>query len=454
MTKTRRQVQQRRRRRITYGLLLFIILFASAFFLKNSIFAALESSPLSSLGETKAPDPKLYGIAKDKNIVVFQVEAFQNLCIGRSLFGHEITPNLNKLIKEGYYFKNGISQIAAGNTSDAEFMLNTSIYPTLGKSPFKDFTDKDYVSLPKILKENGYYTATFHTNDASFWNRENMYPALGFDKFYDKKFFGTDEFHFFGSSDHILYQKSLDELKKYKATGKPFYVNFITLSSHAFFRNKPFMDPIEFEGDYNKAIVGRYLAAINYTDRQLGLFMDALKAEGLYDDSLILIYGDHFALTDKNMEEEFAQENKEMIETLLGRPYDELDYLNIPVIFKLPLNDTDKTSSGIPPQTFDMPAGQLDFMPTILNLAGIKNTNGTMYGHDLFNTKTNTLGLRFYMPDGSLINENGLFAFDKYHISLDHIKDTAKAPDSAIETVKSTMMDSDNYLLGLPSREK
>ena len=452
MGKSRKQ-QMRKRRRITVTVLLLILLSVLAILIKAVIlpaFTNLSNSGFPNLSNEK--NPKMFGIAKNKNIIVFQVEAFQNLCIGRSLFGQEITPNLNKLIKENYYFKNGISQIAEGNTSDAEFMLNTSIYPTLGKSPFKEYTNKDYTSLPKLLKENGYYTATFHTNEASFWNRENMYPALGFDKFYDRNFFGTDEFHFFGSSDHILYTKAIEELKKFKDTRKPFYANFITLSSHAFFRNKPFMNVIEFGGNYDKAIVGRYLAAINYTDRQLGLFMDTLKKEGLYDNSIILIYGDHFALTEANMKEEYSAENKKMIETLLGRSYDSLDYLNIPVILKLPQSNGNEKQALIPPQTFEMPAGQIDFMPTILNLAGIKNIKGTMFGQDLFNTEKNSLGVRFYMPYGTIINEQGLFSYGEYHIGFDHVKNGETAPAEEIEKMKALLSKSDSYLLGLPNR--
>lgn len=453
MTKSRKQ-KMRQRRRITFSVLLLLVLALLAIVVKTIILPNFANNGSSSTpGIPAEKNPKMYGIAKDKNIIVFQVEAFQNLCIGRSLFGQEITPNLNKLIKENYYFKNGVSQIAEGNTSDAEFMLNTSIYPTLGKSPFKEYTNKDYISLPKILKESGYYTATFHTNKASFWNRENMYPALGFDKFYDQKFFGTDEFHFFGSSDHILYTKSIEELKKFRDTGKPFYANFITLSSHAFFRNKPFMNVIEFGGNYDKAIVGRYLASINYTDRQLGFFMEALKKEGLYDNSIILIYGDHFALTEANMKEEYTAENKKMIETLLGRPYDDLDYLNIPVILKLPLQAATEKTTGIAPQTFDMPAGQIDFMPTLLNLVGIKNAKGTMFGHDLFNTEKNSLGVRFYMPYGTIINGQGLYSYEKYHIGFDHKKNNEAASATDIDGIKAVLSASDKYLLGLPTRK-
>ena len=446
-------MKKKRRRSIALSVLLILIVSFSTYFLNSPSTATLIPKAIQKPNLLSIKKPTLNGVAKNKNIIAFQVEAFQNLCIGRSLFGHEITPNLNKLIKESYYFKNGISQVGFGNTSDAEFMLNTSIYPQSNKSPFKDFTNKNYVSLPKILKDNGYYTATFHTNDGSFWNRKNMYPILGFDKYYEKKSFPDEEKHYYGSSDRILFDKGINELKNFRDKGKPFYVNFVTLSSHAYFVNKPFMKSIKFGANYDKAIVGKYLAAINYTDRQLGLFIDALKAENLYDNSLILIYGDHFALTKDNMSKEYAVENKKMIETLLGRPYDKLDFLNIPIIIKLPVKSQDVSSLDIAPQTLEMVAGQIDFMPTILNLAGIKNTKGTMYGKDLFNTKSNSLGVRYYMPKGTIINKDGLYS-GKYHISWNHIIDSKKATEAEVSKIRDLLKKSDAYLLQLPRHTK
>ncbi len=427
--------------------LVFLLFSTSLSFLFLSKTSAI-GMPTNNKPMTSPSLPNYYAEATGKNVIVIQMEAFQNFPIQKSLMGHTLTPNLNNLINDSIYFKNGISQIASGNTSDAEFILNTSIYPPTSKAPFLNSTDKPYIALPTILKKQGYYSATFHTNTADFWNRKNMYPSLGFDTFYDKTFFGTDETIFYGASDKILYEKTLEELKNYKKIGKNFYVNLVTISSHAFFRNKEWMKPISFGGNYDKAIVGRYLAAVEYTDRQLGSFLDKLKKSGLYDNSLIVIYGDHFGLTYNNMEAEYKNENNYLIEKVLGRPYDNLDYINIPIIFKLPSSITKN-------RTFisELPAGQMDIMPTILNLLGVKDTDGKFFGNDLLNIENNLLGLRFYMPTGSLIDSNGLYIAGSGLVTFDHkILKGSKPSEDSNKKLKDLLYSSDLYLNNLPKK--
>ena len=113
--------------------------------------------------------------AKGKNLIIVQVEALQQFVIDKTVMGQEITPNLNKLIKSSAYFNNYFYQIAAGGTSDAEFMSNNSLYPAPSGAAFFFYANNNYLSLPKALVKNGYETAALNGYYETFWNRNIMY---------------------------------------------------------------------------------------------------------------------------------------------------------------------------------------------------------------------------------------------------------------------------------------
>ncbi len=202
-----------------------------------------------------------YGIAQDKNILVVQLEAVQSFPIGLKIDGTEVTPIMNALTEESIYFNNFYQQVALGNTSDAEFLLNTSIYPMSNVAMSREFGNRDIYSLPKILSAFGYESVTFHTNDVKFWNRHRMYNALGFARFYDRKFFGDEEIITFGPSDEVLYRKSLPELLKINEEGKKFYANLIAMSSH-----HPFLIP-DSKNEYSVAMKSQFRTSGNHLSR-------------------------------------------------------------------------------------------------------------------------------------------------------------------------------------------
>ena len=167
--------------------------------------------------------PQYWDAAAGKNVIILQLEAFQNFLIGLNIDGLEITPNMNKLAKENFYFPHFFQQVGQGNTSDAEFVVNTSFYIPPRGAAAVIYADKALPSLPKLMSQKGYYTATFHTNSVDFWNRKELYKALGFDRYYDKEFYGQEDTVFFGPSDEQLYKQTSAELEKLSQSGKPTY---------------------------------------------------------------------------------------------------------------------------------------------------------------------------------------------------------------------------------------
>jgi lipoteichoic acid synthase len=341
--------------------------------------------------------PLYWGKAHGKNVIILQLEATQNFLLNAKIDGKEVTPVMNQLIKEHFYFPHFYQQVGQGNTSDAEFVVNTSFYIPQHGAAAQDYGNLALPSLPKVLKENGYQTATFHTNDVQFWNRKELYKALGFDHYYDAEFFGNEDMVFFGPSDEVLYDKTADELLKMSQTGKPFYSQIISMSSHHPFDIPERKIRFQLPKRYQDTLVGDYIQAQNYTDYSLGLFIDKLKKNGLWDNSILIIYGDHLGLPIYSL----SDHEKDLMNEIYERKYQFSEMLNIPLLIVAP----GLTEAKEMLQT----GGQVDIFPTVANLLGISLQGHIHFGQDLLNSKDNLLPERYYLPSGSFVNNKGIF---------------------------------------------
>ena len=330
-----------------------------------------------------------FGIAKSRNLIVIQIESFMNFLINAKYEGQELTPNLNKLIKDHtIYFDNYYQEVSAGNTSDSEFATNNSIYGTINSYTYSIYEDNYFNGLPWLLKAEGYNTNVFHAYNKDFWNREAAYPALGFDKFYSKKYFVNKEKIGMGLSDEEMFKQSLDIMEKQK---QPFYDFFITLSNHY-----PYIMPydkfdIKLKKHDDNTTFGYYLNSAHYTDYCIGKFIEDLKERGLYDNSIIAMYGDHTGLTKADLI------IKRSMDRYLGKEYDYDVMLNIPLLIHIPNTKEDVT------QRISVTGGNLDFMPAVAALMGIDKLNTFYLGHNLLYVKKNLVSNQYYMPKGSFI---------------------------------------------------
>jgi len=348
-------------------------------------------------GITQPAKPVYEGAAAGRNVIVLQLEAFQTFLIGAKADGKEITPNLNRLAREGLYFPRFYQQAGAGNTSDAEFMTNTSLYVPAGAPATNEYAHKELPSLPRLFAAKGYEAVTFHTNDVAFWNRGNLYAALGFTRYYDTAFFGDEDMVHFGASDEVLYRKSTDELARLNASGKPVYANIIAMSAHHPFDLPRRKDKISLPERYDGTFVGDYVRSQNYADFAVGQLVEELKAKGLWETSMLVVYGDHMGVPVYSM----TKEDRALMEELTGVPYDYSRMLNIPLLIVAP--------GALAPQTLPQVGGQTDIMPTIANLAGLSLADTPHFGQDLLNHTSNLLPERYYLPSGSFINDKVIF---------------------------------------------
>lgn len=363
---------------------------------------------------TKLKEGKHTGIGKGKNLIVIQVEALQNFPLNRYYDGQEITPNLNKFIKDNstIYFNNYYQQIGRGNTSDAEFVSNNSLYPSMEDPTYKQYPDNTFYGLPWILRDNGYTAWAFHGYKKEFWNRDKAYINQGFQRFISEEDFDLVETVGFGLTDEEFFKQSMDYLKELdNIDDNPFYAFMITLTSHTPFKMPDEHKELNIREEHENTILGDYLQAIHYTDKTLGQFFESLKKEGLYEDTVIALYGDHFAITG------FNDSGIELMTDFLGYHYDIDEMFKVPLIIHVPGEDIKETVSKI--------GSQLDFLPTILNIMGYQNEKGIMFGRDLLNYEgENYVAPQTYVLKGSFIDDEVIF-----YMSRDGIFENCTAKD-------------------------
>lgn len=395
----------------------------------------------------KEEDRQFWGIAQDRNVIVIQLESFQDFLIGLEVDGVEITPVLNRLTKEHFYFPNIYQQIGQGNTSDAEYMLNTSLYIPPDGAASQKYGNKALPSFPKLLKRQGYTSMTFHTNDIAFWNRDELYDAIGIDQKYDVDFFGTEDIIAFGASDEVLYTKTLPELISRANNNEKFYANIISMSSHHPYHLPEGKPTIALPERFDNTLVGRYLQLAHYADAALGEFIASLQESGLWEQSMIVFYGDHFGLPLNSLE----KPDLKLMEELTNREYSYPVVFNIPLIISVP----GRTEGAV----FTQVGGQVDFMPTMANLLGVSLEKNIYFGQDLLNNRSNLLPKRYYLPTGSFINDEVVFVpgegvADADTYVLDEVTEQADIDYyDQFERALKLLQLSDGYVQSLPDRK-
>jgi phosphoglycerol transferase MdoB-like AlkP superfamily enzyme len=312
------------------------------------------------------------------NLILIQIESLQNFVIGMQWEGHEITPNLNRLAQTGIHFNNLYDQTWAGNTSDATFMANCSLYPSKRGAVSFLYAQNTYYCLPQILREHDYTTATMHAFRSAFWNRAIFEKALGYQRqFYEDKYLKEDLLGW-GLSDKRFFAQSIEKIK---ALPSPFYALLTTLTSHV-----PFDDvtatidnfPL---GNLEGKLIGNYLRSMHYVDSAIGEFLQKLSANNLMSKTIIAIYGDHRA--------RFEENDLKMVGIT------DMDELRkIPVIISLP-----NWNSG---SRIDTIGGLIDFAPTISSILGLDISNTVFLGKDLMNQNNHFVIFR----DGSYITKD------------------------------------------------
>ena len=372
---------------------------------------------------------KYTGILEGYNIVFIHMEGMQTYLMDVEFNGVEATPNLNRLAEEGMFFSRFYPQVSIGTSSDTEFTLTTSLMPAASGAVFTSYYDREYITIPKLLKEKGYYTFSMHGNYASMWNRATVHPLLGYDDMYFEESYTYNkdsedpnnlEYINLGISDKTFFSQVVPIIENIEENNTNYMGTIITLSNHS-----PFVY-LDKYGEYDMSTtyqecdevtglcedvttnylygtdVGNYIMSSHYADEALGEFFNYVNNSDAFDNTVFVLYGDHDAKLSRNevnylynYDYRTGELKSEDDPTYI--PYDEYDHelnKNTPLIIWTKNSELRRQLHG----KIDYVMGMYDVMPTIGNMVGIENEFAM--GHDIFNIKENNYVV---FPNGNFV---------------------------------------------------
>ena len=405
---------------------------------------------------------KYTDVFKDKNVLVIHAESVQQFTMDTSINGVALTPNLNKLASEGIYFSNFYAEESVGTSSDSEFTFSTSLLPATSGTVAINYWDRDYPTIQKSFKDMGYYVFSMHGNNCSFWNRNLMHQSFGYDKFYcHSDAYDIDETIGLGLSDKSFFKQSIKYLKDIDSNNDKWYGLMIMLTNHT---------PFSYIDDYSDldvtyksqvvdkktgevssevypylegTVLGNYFKSVHYADEAIGQLIKDMDKEGLLDNTVVVIYGDHDAKIKKS-EYEYYYNYDFKTNTMLDKNdpnYHEVTDYEYEVNRKVPFIIWTKDKSVVVQS--DNVGGMIDVLPTLGNLFGFSSKYAL--GHDLFSVKDNLV----VFPDGNWITDRMYYNSQKgeallldsdYPISVDYIENNSSIADEKISVSNSIIV--------------
>lgn len=264
-----------------------------------------------------------------------------------SLGGLAVTPELEKLKEEGWWFE---QLYATGTRSVRGIEAVISGYaPTPARSVVKlSLAQQNFYTLALGLRKQGYHTEFVYGGEAHFDNMRSFFTGNGFRNVVDRRDMQPRFEGSWGASDEDLFDKSLERLRLLHEQGKPFFSLIFTSSNH---------EPFEFPDgkialhDPTKQTVNN---AVKYADFALGNFIRAAKQQAYWKDTVFLIVADH--------------DNR-----VYGNSLVPVKKFHIPGLI---------LGADIAPRKITTMASQIDLGPTLLSLLGVSSEH-PMIGRDL-----------------------------------------------------------------------
>ena len=391
---------------------------------------------------------------KGKNVIVIHAESIQNYLLGLKVNDQEITPNLNRISKEGLYFSNFYAQESVGTSSDTEFTFATSLMPATNGTVFVSYWDRQYETIQKLMDNEGYYTFSMHGNKGNFWNRNVVHKKFGYQHFYYyNKDYKLDDMIGLGLSDKSFFRQSTEIMKKIAQKHDKFYGTLIMLTNHTPFTGLEDSKDLDLTYKYTKTnsdgskeevvnnylegrTLGNYFKTAHYADAAIGELFDELDTAGLLDNTIVVIYGDHDAKI-KRAEYDYFYNYDPETDSKLSKDnpnYDEYDSMEYNINRKVPFiiwskNDQQK-------KEVSEVMGMYDVLPTLGNMLGISSKYAL--GHDIFSTTNNVVPF----ANGSWVTDNMYYDAQKgegrllksdSNVSVSEIKKNSKYASKMVD---------------------
>lgn len=372
----------------------------------------------------------LTGKYEGKNVIVVTLESAQTFAMGKEINGVPITPFMDELMNEMYYFENHYHQTGQGKTSDSEFIIDNSLYPLGRGAVFFTNGMNTTNATPKVLKELGYYNAVFHANTASYWNRNVVYNQFGYDKYFAIESYDVNEENSvgWGLKDEEFFKQTVSHLQ---TLPQPYYSRILTLTNHYPY-DLDDEDAVIDGFNSNDKSFDNYFRTLRYLDDSLREFVTDLKETGIWDESIVVFYGDHYGISNNHHRAMAQFLEKEEI-----TPYDEVQLQRTPLYIHVPGQEKGEVISKV--------VGQVDVRPTLLNLLGVEDET-INFGIDVF--ADNAEDAFVVLRDGSFITDKYVYAqgtfYDRHTGEMVEVEDS----ESLLQHAKKELQVSDSIITG------
>lgn len=291
---------------------------------------------------------------KRSNLLIVFAESLESWVLEKKVDGKEITPCLNRLLKEKstLYAPNVLTQVKGGRSIDAQLMICSGLLPLMSGTYSSLYYDNTFYTLQKAmrgLKHSRSYLLTI--DKVSTWNQGAVARSFGTDtiiSYHDFKMteaFGTHK----RIGDASFFQQCREKIERGEVwkPGESVYMQFVTYSGHAPFKLPDHLRTITLPASIPEKAAD-YMTTAHYTDKAIGDFVAYLKTLPQYKETIVVIVGDHEGL---------ASYRQELVDNPACRGLVSDKQLTPFIVLNSPVG-----------MRYDKFMGQIDIYPTLLNL--------------------------------------------------------------------------------------
>lgn len=305
------------------------------------------------------------GMFEGKNVIVIMMESTNDIIINKDLY-----PNFYKLYSEGISFKNNYSPRNSCATGNNEFSGMTGLYTIQNNCTANVFSNNTYfTSIFNIFKNAGYRATSMHDYTEQYYVRNIIHKNLGSEAYYNVNDLNIKYYNEYKNwaSDEDFMNAAMD-ITLNDTSDKPFMLWLTTVSAHQPYK----VSSVEgdkylniTEGTDYSMEVRRYMSKLKTFDNSLGILLDKLKASGKLDDTVIVLYGDHYP---------YGLKNKD-ISSVLTYDLDDYEVERVPMVIY---------NSTIKSEVVEKYSSYINLTPTLANLFNLDYDPRYYMGTDVF----------------------------------------------------------------------
>ena len=304
------------------------------------------------------------GMFEGKNLIVIMMESVNEIFINPDLY-----PNFYKMYSEGISFTNNYSPRNSCATGNNEFSAMTGLYSIQNNCTVNIYRDNTYsTAIFNLFNNAGYKTSSMHDYTEYYYYRNTIHTNMGSGRYYGVQDLGIPYFNEYKNwaSDEDFMDVAMDITLS--DTTEPFMLWLTTVSSH-----QPY-NQSSVEGDKYLSItegtdypddLRRYMSKLKTLDNALGILLDRLESAGILDDTVIVLFGDHYPYGLKDT----------TINQVLDYDLNDYEREKTPLVIY---------NSEIEPEVVDKYTSYVNLTPTIANLFGINYDPRLYMGSDVF----------------------------------------------------------------------